>query len=90
MSTATSEPRSLPHRIAEPILPSVGTWWPALDRELKREILADLDAPVRAGTVLRIRELCGLAPVPVPGRGVPLGPNDRAYLDAWKQASHFE
>ncbi|QTX04016.1 hypothetical protein [Agromyces archimandritae] len=89
MSTTLPSRDALPHRIPEPVLPSVGTWWPALDRELKREILADLDAPVRSGTILHIRELCGLPPVPVPGRGVHLGPNDKAYIAAWQRAADF-
>lgn len=81
--------RTLPHRVAAPLLPSIGLWWPSLDRELKRLVIADLAAPLPVEVVAHARRVGGLTEQLVSGRGIRLGANDRAYLEAWRRASDF-
>ena len=67
-------------------LPPIGLWWPMLERPLKREVLENLDAPLRAVVVRRIFELCELEPGAMPRIGVRLGENERAYIAGWMHA----
>ena len=67
-------------------LPPIGLWWPMLERPLKREVLEDLDAPLRAVVVRRIFELCELDGGVTPRLGVRLGENERAYIAGWMHA----
>ena len=67
-------------------LPPIGLWWPMLERPLKREVLENLDAPLRAVVVSRIFELCELEPGAMPRIGVRLGENERAYIAGWMHA----
>jgi hypothetical protein len=64
-------------------LPSIGLWWPMLERPLQREVLENVDAPLRAVVVRRIFELCELDPGYAPRLGVRLGENERAYIAGW-------
>ena len=67
-------------------LPSIGIWWPMLERPLQLEILENPMAPLRGVVVRRIFELCDLEDRPVPRSGVRLGPHDRAYIAGWVHA----
>jgi hypothetical protein len=67
-------------------LPPIGLWWPMLERPLKREVLENLDAPLRAVVVSRIFELCELEPGAMPRLDVRLGENERAYIAGWMHA----
>ena len=67
-------------------LPPIGLWWPMLERPLKREVLENLDAPLRAVVVSRIFELCELEPGAIPRLDVRLGENERAYIAGWMHA----
>ena len=67
-------------------LPPIGLWWPMLERPLKREVLENLDAPLRAVVVHRIFELCELDAGAMPRLGVRLGENERAYIAGWMHA----
>jgi hypothetical protein len=67
-------------------LPPIGLWWPMLERPLKREVLENLDAPLRAVVVRRIFELCELEPGAMPRLDVRLGENERAYIAGWMHA----
>ncbi|WP_448005550.1 hypothetical protein [Agromyces bauzanensis] len=71
-------------------LPPIGLWWPMLERPLQREVLENLDAPLRAMVVRRIFELCELDDSPVPRMGVRLGPNERAYIAGWMHAVDWD
>ena len=64
-------------------LPPIGLWWPMLERPLRREVLENVDAPLRAVVVRRIFELCDLDPGRAPRLGVRLGENERAYIAGW-------
>jgi hypothetical protein len=57
-----------------------------LERPLKREVLENLDAPLRAVVVRRIFELCELEPGAMPRLDVRLGENERAYIAGWMHA----
>ena len=66
-------------------LPPIGLWWPMLERPLQREVLENLDAPLRGVVVRRIFELCELDHEPVPrARRAPRGERARLHrrLDA--------
>jgi len=67
-------------------LPPIGIWWPMLERPLQREVLEDLDAPLRAYVVQRIYDLCEVDGEPNPRGGVRLGTNERAYIAGWMHA----
>ncbi|MFD4420598.1 hypothetical protein ACFWN7_03725 [Agromyces sp. NPDC058484] len=67
-------------------LPPIGIWWPMLERPLQREVLENLDAPLRRSVVVRIFELCELDGEPVPRSEVRLGVNERAYIAGWMHA----
>ena len=67
-------------------LPPIGIWWPMLERPLQREVLENLDAPLRAYVVRRIYDLCELDDEPVPRGPVRLGMNERAYIAGWMRA----
>ena len=67
-------------------LPPIGLWWPMLERPLQREVLENLDAPLRGVIVQRIFDLCELDGDPVPRGGVRLGVNERAYIAGWMHA----
>ena len=67
-------------------LPPIGLWWPMLERPLKREVLENLDEPLRAVVVRRIFELCELEPGAMPRLDVRLGENERAYIAGWMHA----
>ena len=41
-------------------LPPIGIWWPMLERPLQREVLENLEAPLRGAVVQRIYDLCEL------------------------------
>lgn len=73
------------HRSGQP-LPPIGLWWPMLERTLKREVLENVDAPLRAVVVRRIFELCELDAGVTPQLGVRLGENERAYIAGWMHA----
>lgn len=64
-------------------LPSIGLWWPMLERPLRRELLENLDAPLRPAVVRRIFELCDIEPGRTPRLGVRLSENERAYVAGW-------
>lgn len=66
-------------------LPPIGIWWPMLERPLQREVLENLDAPLRIYVVRRIFELCELDE-PAPQLVVRLGINERAYIAGWMHA----
>ncbi|BDZ63645.1 hypothetical protein [Agromyces mangrovi Wang et al. 2018] len=67
-------------------LPPVGLWWPMLEADLRREVLEDLDAPLREGVVRRILDLCEVDGDPRALRGVRLREHDRAYIAGWSHA----
>jgi len=71
-------------------LPPIGLWWPMLERPLQREVLENLDAPLRGVVVRRIFELCELDHEPVPRAGVRLGVNERAYIAGWMHAVDWD
>ena len=71
-------------------LPPIGIWWPMLERPLQREVLEDLEAPLRAYVVRRILELCELEDRPLPHGAVRLGPNERAYIAGWIHAVDWD
>ena len=71
-------------------LPPIGLWWPMLERPLQREVLENLDAPLRGVVVRRIFELCELDHEPVPRGGVRLGVNERAYIAGWMHAVDWD
>ncbi|MFF2494596.1 hypothetical protein [Agromyces sp. NPDC058064] len=66
-------------------LPPIGLWWPMLEGPLRREILENLDAPLRTVVVRRILELCE-ADAGVPRTPVRLDENERAYIAGWMHA----
>ena len=61
-----------------------------LERPLQREVLENLDAPLRAMVVRRIYDLCELDEEPIPRGGVRLGPNERAYIAGWMHAVDWD
>ena len=67
-------------------LPPIGIWWPMLERPLQREVLENLEAPLRGAVVRRIYDLCELEGEPIPRGGVRLGVNERAYIAGWMHA----
>lgn len=67
-------------------LPPIGLWWPMLERPLQREVLENLDAPLRTYVVRRIFDLCELDANAIPRGGVRLGVNERAYIAGWMHA----
>jgi hypothetical protein len=67
-------------------LPPIGLWWPMLERPLQREVLENLDAPLRTYVVRRIFDLCELDTHAIPRSGVRLGVNERAYIAGWMHA----
>jgi hypothetical protein len=67
-------------------LPPIGLWWPMLERTLQREVLENLEAPLRAIVVRRIFELCELDAGSTPRLGMRLGENERAYIAGWMHA----
>ena len=67
-------------------LPSIGIWWPMLERPLQREVLENLDAPLRGFVVRRIYDLCELDADTTPRGPVRLGVNERAYIAGWMHA----
>ncbi len=67
-------------------LPPIGLWWPMLERPLQREVLENLDAPLRTYVVRRIFDLCELDAQAIPRTGVRLGVNERAYIAGWMHA----
>ena len=67
-------------------LPPIGIWWPMLERPLQREVLENLEAPLRGAVVRRIYDLCELDGEPSPRGGVRLGVNERAYIAGWMHA----
>ena len=71
-------------------LPSIGIWWPMLERPLQREVLESLDAPLRQQVVRRILDLCELENEPIPRGGVRLGVNERAYIAGWVHAVDWQ
>ena len=71
-------------------LPPIGIWWPMLERPLQREVLENLDSPLRSMVVRRIFELCELDDAPIPRVGVRLGPNERAYIAGWMHAVDWD
>jgi hypothetical protein len=71
-------------------LPPIGLWWPMLERPLQREVLENLDAPLRGVVVRRIFELCELDHEPMPREGVRLGVNERAYIAGWMHAVDWD
>ena len=71
-------------------LPPIGLWWPMLERPLQREVLENLDAPLRGVIVQRIFDLCELDGDPVPRGGVRLGVNERAYIAGWMHAVDWD
>jgi hypothetical protein len=71
-------------------LPPIGLWWPMLERPLQREVLENLDAPLRSYVVRRIFDLCDLEGQPIPRSSVRLGPNERAYITGWMQAVDWD
>jgi hypothetical protein len=71
-------------------LPPIGLWWPMLERPLQREVLENLDAPLRGVIVRRIFDLCELDHEPVPRGGVRLGVNERAYIAGWMHAVDWD
>ena len=73
-------------RVGDGPLPSIGIWWPMLERSFQLEILEHPTAPLRVLVVRRIFELCDLDDRPVPRSGVRLGANERAYIAGWVHA----
>ncbi|MDR6906892.1 hypothetical protein J2X63_002578 [Agromyces sp. 3263] len=71
-------------------LPPIGLWWPMLERPLQREVLENLDAPLRGVIVRRIFDLCELDHEPLPRGGVRLGVNERAYIAGWMHAVDWD
>ena len=71
-------------------LPPIGLWWPMLERPLQREVLENLDSPLRGVVVRRIFELCELDHEPVPRGDVRLGVNERAYIAGWMHAVDWD
>jgi hypothetical protein len=67
-------------------LPPIGLWWPMLERPMQREVLENLEAPLRGAVVQRIYDLCELDAEPIPRGGVRLGVNERAYIAGWMHA----
>ena len=67
-------------------LPPIGLWWPMLESPLQRELLENLNAPLRHYVVRRIFDLCELDDEPVPRGSVRLGVNERAYIAGWMHA----
>ena len=67
-------------------LPPIGIWWPMLERPLQREVLENLDAPLRAFVVRRIYDLCELDAESMPRGPIRLGVNERAYIAGWVHA----
>ncbi len=71
-------------------LPPIGLWWPMLERPLQREVLENLDAPLRTYVVRRIFDLCDLDLHAIPRSGVRLGENERAYIAGWMHAVDWD
>lgn len=67
-------------------LPPIGIWWPMLERPLQREVLENLEAPLRGFVVRRIYDLCELDADTMPRGAVRLGVNERAYIAGWVHA----
>ena len=67
-------------------LPPIGIWWPMLERPLQREVLENLEAPLRGFVVRRIYDLCELDADTMPRGAVRLGVNERAYIAGWMHA----
>ncbi|MFB6612503.1 hypothetical protein ACFCVO_19440 [Agromyces sp. NPDC056379] len=83
MSSVIDEPAHDERASRADGLPPIGLWWPMLERPLRREVMENLDAPLRAVVVRRIFELCDLDPGRAPRLGVRLGENERAYIAGW-------
>lgn len=77
--------RPPPARHDRPTLPPIGVWWPMLEGPLRREILENLDAPLRTVVVRRILELCEVD-AGVPRTPVRLDENERTYIAGWMHA----
>ena len=91
MSSIIDEPvHHEPVRLERPVLPSIGMWWPMLERPLQLEILEDLNAPLRLDVVQRILELCDRDGQPLPPGMVRLTENERAYIAGWTHAVRWD
>lgn len=71
-------------------LPPIGMWWPMLERPLQREVLENLQAPLRQYVLRRIFDLCELDGKAIPRGSVRLGVNERAYIAGWMHAVDWD
>jgi len=83
MSSIVDQPVHRRDRDPDFALPPIGLWWPMLEGTLRREVLENLEAPLRAVVVRRIFELCELDTGHAPRIGVYLDENQRAYIAGW-------
>jgi hypothetical protein len=90
MSSVIDEPTHDERRVHRHGLPPIGLWWPMLERPLKREVLENLDAPLRVAVVRRIYDLCEFEGEPIPRVAVRLGVNERAYIAGWMHAVDWD
>lgn len=90
MSSVIDEPAHDERPMQRHGLPPIGLWWPMLERPLQREVLENLDAPLRINVVRRIFDLCELDQRAIPRSGVRLGTNERAYIAGWTHAVDWE
>lgn len=90
MSSVIDEPAHDERPVHRHGLPPIGIWWPMLERPLQREVLENLDAPLRVYVVRRIFDLCELDHEAIPRSGVRLGMNERAYIAGWTHSVDWE
>lgn len=90
MSSVLDEPARDERPVSRHGLPPIGIWWPMLERPLQREVLENVDAPLRHSVVRRIFELCELDGEPIPRGDLRLGVNERAYIAGWMHAVDWD
>jgi hypothetical protein len=90
MSSVIDEPAHDERPVHHHGLPPIGIWWPMLERPLQREVLENLNAPLRVYVVRRIFDLCELDYAAIPRSGVRLGMNERAYIAGWTHSVDWE
>jgi hypothetical protein len=71
-------------------LPPIGLWWPRLEHPLQRELLENLDSPLRPSVVRRIFDLCDLEDRPLPIGTVRLDLDERAFIAGWAHSLSWE
>ena len=90
MSTMTDSAARGDRRRRGHDLPPIGLWWPRLEHPLQRELLENLDAPLRPAVVRRIFDLCDCEDRPLPLGIVRLDLDERAYIAGWAHSLSWE